>query len=344
MATDGFVAAAGTLSLPIQLGQIFYFVILPMLLLAGIGFLLQRTMTLDMPTLTCINFYFAAPGMVYFSVVNSKLTASDVSRVVLFSILAFAAIGMATWLVARLGKVPRDQHNAMIMTTIMNNSGNYGLPLQDLAFRSTGLGDAAMSFQVFVMLVQNFIGFTLGVFLAASGRGNTRLRTNLLAVAKFPSVYALVAALVTVQVRNYLGTHAPRAAESLAPFWEVVKHLRMTYIPIALCTLGAQLAVIPRGRVRYPVGTSLLLRLLAGPALGLALIYLMGIHGFLGQVLLISTATPTAVNAALLCLQFGNHPDYAARTVFHSTLLSAVTVTLVVFLAQGGFLNQLAMR
>ena len=342
MPTDAIVAAA-TFALPVKLAQIFYFVVLPMLLVAGIGFLLQRTMTLDMPTLTRINFYFAAPGMVYFSVVSSKLTTSDVGRVVLFSVLAFGAIGAATWIVARLRGIPRDQHNAMIMTTIMNNSGNYGLPLQDLAFRSAGLGDAAMSFQVFVMLVQNFIGFTIGVFLAASGRGNTSLRSSLLQVIKFPSVYALAAALVTVHIRGYLGDHAPETAKSLAPFWEVIKHLRVTYIPIALCTLGAQLAIIPRGKVRYPVRLSVLLRLVGAPVLGLGLIYLMGIHGFLAQVLLVSTATPTAVNAALLCLQFGNHPDYLARTVFHSTLLSAVTVTLVVFLAQGGFLNQLAM-
>jgi hypothetical protein len=344
MATDVLLAAAPTLSLPIQLGEVFYFVVLPMLLLAAIGAVIQRTLTLDMPTLTRLNFYFAAPGMVFFSVVNSSLTASDVGRVVMFSVLGFGAIGVATWLVALVRRLPRDQHGAMIMTTIMNNSGNYGLPLQDLAFRSIGLGGAAMSLQVFVMLVQNFVGFTLGVFLAASGRGNMRLKAGLLEVAKFPSVYALAAALITVQIRNYLGAHAPRAAESLAPFWEVIKYLRMTYIPIALCTLGAQLAVIPRGRMHYPVRTSVLLRLVGAPALGLGLIYLMGIRGFLAQVLLISTATPTAVNAALLCLQFGNHPDYVARTVFQSTLLSAITVTLVVFLVQGGFLDQLAMR
>jgi len=342
MAIDPFVAAASVFTLPLKLAQIFYFVVLPMLLVAAVGYVLQRTMTLDMPTLTRINFYFAAPGMVYFSVVNSSLTASDVGRVVLFGLLAFAVMGVATALVARWRKLPRDQHNAMIMTTVLNNSGNYGLPLQDLAFRSMGLGDAAMSLQVFVMLTQNFLTFTAGVFLAASGKGNARLRASLLQVVKFPAVYALVAALVTVRIRTYLGSHAPDVAASLAPFWEVVKHLKVTYIPIALCTLGAQLASIPRGRVRYPVKTSVLLRLLAGPLLGLGLIYILGIHGFLAQVLLISTSTPTAVNAALLCLQFGNHPDYTARAVFHSTLLSAVTVTLVVFLAQSGYLNQLA--
>ena len=64
----------------------------------------------------------------------------------------------------------------------------------------------------------------------------------------------------------------------------------------------------------------------------------MAVAAFLAQMLLISTATPTAINVMLLCLQFDNHPDYAARTVFYTTLLSPLTVTLVIFLAKSGFL------
>jgi hypothetical protein len=44
----------------------------------------------------------------------------------------------------------------------------------------------------------------------------------------------------------------------------------------------------------------------------------------------------------MLCLEFDNHPDFAARAVFYSTLLSPVTVTGVIFLAQSGLLPGLA--
>jgi len=57
--------------------------------------------------------------------------------------------------------------------------------------------------------------------------------------------------------------------------------------------------------------------------------------------LLIGTAVPSAVNCALLCVQFDNHPNYAARAVLYSTLLSPLTVTGVILFAQGGFLDQL---
>jgi predicted permease len=56
-----------------------------------------------------------------------------------------------------------------------------------------------------------------------------------------------------------------------------------------------------------------------------------------------TTTAPTAVNCALLCLQFQNHPDFAARAVFYSTLVSPITVTGIIFLVQGNFLQRFVM-
>jgi predicted permease len=337
------LSAMSVMELPVRLGEIFYFVVLPMLLLAGLGFAIQRLLGLDMPTLTRMNFYFVTPGMVYFSVVSSSVTAGEVGLVVGFSLAVMALVGLATVIAAWMLKVPRDRRNPMLMTTMLNNSGNYGIPLQQLAFASTGRGAEATGYHIFVMLVQNVAHFTLGVLLAA-GRGKRPWKENLLHVAKFPALYALAAALATVQIRRLLGEHAPAAAAALRPFWEAIYQLREAYVPVALATLGAQLALIPRGGDRYPIKASLVLRLLAAPLLGLGLIYALNVRGFLAQLLLIGTAVPSSVNSALLCLQFDNHPDYVAKTTFYSTLLSTVTVTVVIYLAQGGFLPQLAIH
>ncbi len=341
---NGLMLAISAGELFLKLGQIFYHIVLPILLLAGLGFLLQRTLGMDMPTLTRLNFYVVIPGLIYFSVVTSRLTAGDIGTVVGFSVAMLAALAAVSYLVAVLRGVPRDQRRAMLMTTMFYNSGNYGLPLQELAFRSAGLSVAAQSLQVFVIIVQNFSNFTLGVLLAAGGGRGERLRKNLLHIAKFPPIYALALGLLTVQIRHWLGAEADRLGQALKPFWQVIQYVRNGFLTVALCTLGAQLGLLRRSHNRYPVTLSVVLRLLAGPALGLGLIYALGLKGFLAQVLLIGTAMPTAVNCMLLCLEFDNHPDYAARAVFYSTLLSPVTVTGVIFLAQSGLLPGFAMR
>jgi len=326
-----------------QLGQIFYTIVLPILLLAGVGWLLQRKAGLEMRTMTRLNFFLVVPGLIYASVVDPKadVRAADVLTIVGFSAAMLAALAATTYVVAALRRVPRDRRSAMLMTTMFYNSGNYGLPLQDLAFRSVERSQWASTRQVFVILTQNLVNFTVGILLAAVGGRRGRLRQNLLVMAKFPPIYALAAALVTVQLRAWIGDDSGVAA-AVRPFWQVIQYVRGAFIAVALVTLGAQLGTLRRGGARYPVTASVLIRLLGGPALGLGLIYLLGLKGLMAQLLLISTSTPTAVNCMLLCLQFDNHPDFAARSVFYSTLLSPVTVTLTIFLAQGGLLARFA--
>ena len=340
--------AATLTELPAQLGHIFYFVVLPVLLLAAIGWGLQKRLGLDMPTLTRLNFYLIVPGMIYFSVVNANVTGGDIGLVMGFAAVVMILQTALTWLAAVARRVPKDQRNTLIMTTIFNNSGNYGLPLQELAFRPVAHDAQARTLQVFYMLLQNIANFTLGIVLAAGGHGRGTLRGAVRHIVRFPPLYALAAALATVWTRSLLGDdQVARATEVLQPAIQVLGYVQGAFIAIAVCTLGAQLATVQREGPRYPVTLSIVLRLLAGPAIGLGVVYLMiwqfGISGFLAQVLLIGTSTPTAVNTMLLCLEFDNHPDFAARAVFYSTLLSPVTVTLVIFLAQSGLLPGFAM-
>jgi len=311
-----------------QLGHIFYYIVLPILLLAGIGWLLQRKLGLEMGTLRKLNFYFVIPFMMYHAIVTSPLKASDIGSVLKFAFSLQLCMGVLTYVVARLRRVATGQRNVAVMTTVLHNSGNYGLPLQELAS-----GPAGMALQVFYMLAQNLMGFTGGVLLAAGGK-HADWKKNLLHIAKFPPLYALAAGFGTVLIRNHLGDDASRVGQALSPFWDVITRIKGAFVAVALCTLGAQLGTVVRGEHRYPVTMSVVLRLMIGPLLGLGLIYLWGLEGFIAQVMLVATTTPTAVNCMLLCLEFDNHPDYAAKAVFYSTLVSPLTVTLWIFLAK----------
>jgi len=321
-----------------QLGQIAYFVVLPILLMAGLGWVLQRTLGLDLPTLTRLNFYFVIPAMVYFAVVSSARSPADVGVMIGFSLLMLLVLTCVALLLARAFGVPRDMWRALVLTNLSYNSGNYGLPLQELAWRSRGLSDAAMSLQVFVMLTQNIFNFTLGVLIAAGTRKG-QFRKHLAQVLRFPPIYALAAALLTVALREQVDAATRhRLAGALGPFWDTVTFVKGAFTPIALCTLGAQLATLRPGQGHRPLLVSVPARLLVAPLIAFALLYALGIRGLVGQVLLISTSTPTAVNCMLICMEFDNHPDFVARSVFYSTLLSPITVSLAILLAHSGVL------
>ncbi len=323
-----------------QLWHLFYTVVFPMLALAGIGFLLQRTLGLDMRTLTRLNFYFVVPAIMLYSLLTIRVQAGEIGRAILFTAVVMAAMFLAAQVVARLRRLPRDEHRVAAMAAMFYNSGNYGLPVIGLAFTPLGLAAPAMALQVFVMLTQNITSFTAGIALAQGGRLSGVWRH----VRRFPPLYTLALAGVLVLIREGM---APDTLETwtgaLAPVWQVVVYMKEAFFAIALATLGAQLAQVKPPGIRHRVWTSVWLRLLGGPALGLILVHLFGLEGLVARVLFLSTAMPTAVNCLLLCLEFDNHPEYAAPAVLYSTLISPVTVTACLWLTQSGRIAAFAM-
>lgn len=327
-----------------QLGSIFYFVVCPMLFLIAIGYVIQRRAGLDPQTLSRINFNFCVPGIIFYSVVGSNIRLGDAAQGFLITVAMVVSMCALTKVIAKFSRVPADQHHAMMMSTMFYNAGNYGLPLQDLAFRGAGLSAEARAAEVFVMIGQNLTTFTLGILLASSGKANRTFKDFVRDVLRFPPLYALSAGLITVLIRHLLGEDAPAVAKALRPFWEALTFVKDAFIGLALLTLGAQLALVKREEQPYPVGLSVVLRLTVGPLLGLAMVYLFGLKGFLAQVMWISSGLPSAVNSMLLCMEFENHPGFLARSVFYATLASPLTLTVVIFLAQGNFFPAMALK
>lgn len=54
----------------------------------------------------------------------------------------------------------------------------------------------------------------------------------------------------------------------------------------------------------------------------------------MAQVLFISSSVPSAVSTALIAVEFNNEPDFASQVVMTGTLMSAVTVTAVIYLSK----------
>ncbi len=76
-----------------------------------------------------------------------------------------------------------------------------------------------------------------------------------------------------------------------------------------------------------------ILKLVAAPIVSYLLIRLFGIDGFLGRVLLIGTANPTAINTLLMCMKFDNHPGLVAKAVLYTTVLAPLVVTPIITVA-----------
>ena len=102
--------------------------------------------------------------------------------------------------------------------------------------------------------------------------------------------------------------------------WPAVRYASNALVPIALITLGVQLAKTSFEFRNKDVYISNFIRLVGGPLIALAFIYLFGMKGIMAQTIMISSAVPTAVNSALIAVETDNHPDFASQVVMSSTL------------------------
>jgi predicted permease len=316
-----------------QLATIFYRVVLPILLVAGAGYAVQKALRLDITTLSNLHFYCVMPAMVFASIVGTELRGSEAAFIVLFGFACIGLAGALAWGITLAVRLRRDLRNPTVMVAMMHNSGNFGIPLQNLAFAGTGMSELAVSMQSFLLITQAVTTFTVGVLLAAGGKAQVTFGQTLRQIRRFPALYAVAAGLAVAGARAALRGSAGAGAV-FDPFWQALLVIKNVFVGLALLTMGAQLATLRIGRSGYPVALSVAMRLVLSPIVAFALIRLLGVDGFLAKVLMIGTCSPTAINTLLLCLKFDNHPDYVARSVFFSTLFSPLTVTPVIYLAR----------
>ena len=105
------------------------------------------------------------------------------------------------------------------------------------------------------------------------------------------------------------------------------------FVAIALILLGAQLSNIKLNFFHRVITWALIGRLLMGPLLALAVIYILNIDGIVAQSLFIASSFPTSRNTSTIAMEYQIEPELHAQIVLFSTLFSIITVTVVIYLS-----------
>jgi len=303
-------------------------VIAPIFAMIGLGYVLQKRVGFDLKTLTRLNFWVFVPAFLFIRIYESQLSGADLGKIFLHFCVFFPLLGLITWIFAGLCGFQDRLRRALTASVMFYNSGNYGIPVAQLAFPGAAL---PLQVQAAIVMMQNISNFTIGLFLIAGGRGG-RKRDTLKEIFKLPMIYVLLLAWSLRSLKPLLTTSLRADLHQFSlPIFTALNYLEKGLVPIAVVTLGAQMAALKVPPLSFPLVAALGMRLVFAPILGFATVYLLGIRGDLAQALVISTSFPTAVNSALLALEYDNEPQFAAAAVFYSTLISSVTVSGVIY-------------
>ncbi|GKS10174.1 transporter [Paenibacillus chitinolyticus] len=291
--------------------------IVPLAVMILIGAAMFRAFRLDIKTLSKLNFYVFAPALVFVKLYESELSVAILGQVLLFFLLFFTAISVMTELFVRIRKYKGGMKGAMRNSIIFYNSANYAIPLNQMVF----VGDAfTLSVQMIVMMMQNLLPNTLGVYNVNAHKSSWK--DMLKTVAYLPTIYMIPLAFI---LRHYQ-IAVPQ------PLNIPLHYIADGFMATALLTLGVQLGSMKWAFRFSDVLWSNFLRLCMGPLIGLGVVWLLGLHGVMAQALVLSCAVPTSLSSVLLAVEYDNEPEFSSQAVFMSTVLSMFTVTLVIYL------------
>ncbi|MFC1961249.1 AEC family transporter [Chloroflexota bacterium] len=163
-------------------------VILPIFIIIGLGALFGRQFNPDTKVISTTIIYLFSPFLVINSMMNSTIANGELFLIAGLAVTLAVIMAGLSFGVARFFRFDRRLESAFIMTVILINGGNFGLPVNEFAYGAVGL-QRAMIYYVTTSLLAN----TFGVFLAS--RGKASVRQSLTNIFKVPLVYGLIVGL-----------------------------------------------------------------------------------------------------------------------------------------------------
>lgn len=294
---------------PATLLQVLVQVLGPIAMMVIAGYLLQNRLQLDTRSISRIVFYVLSPCLIYTTLITLEIDAPTVGRMVAFAAANMILMALIAFVLTRRWGFSGGLASAFVVTAILLNEGNYGLPLNLFAF-----GQPGFQFALILYAFNTLIGTTVSIFLLAHGHHGVQLALRRTVTA--PVVWALA-----------LGVFS--RTTGLAPggsFLDMLQMAGRATIPIFLLILGMSLAQA-RAKLDFNLVSRLtVLRMGVGPALAIALASLLGLSGLAYSVAVMQASMPTAVNTIVLSNEFDAKPDFVAGAVLATTLVSVVTL------------------
>jgi len=317
----------------VALIDIFVSAILPIVLIAGVGFTLGRAKDVEPGPLNTATVYVLAPALVLHSLLDTGLGGETLLRLAA-AVTAFT-LGMAAVveLSGRLLGVDDATLSALVLVSTFPNAGNYGIPVSDFAFGSVGRGVA-----VLYVAAQSVLMYTVGVYVASRGGGSAGLGA-LKRVFRIPLIYAVAAGLLM----RALGLVPAGGSTAM----ETLRLVGDASIPVMLLILGIQLANTDFGAAPFQIGVASAGKMVVAPAVAIGVALLVGFEEpTVARTFVLESAMPAAVTPLVLLIEFADDvevggvsaPEFVSTAVAATTLLSVPVLTVLISVLQSGAL------
>lgn len=278
-------------------------IILPTFIVILIGYVLGKITKIDMSAIVEVVFYVGLPALAFTSMLEKKIVLLDAAKVWAAALIITFGCGAVAWIVF---KIIRQKHSGLYIPISMMNTVNIPFPIIYLVYGAEGLFAATLFYIPNVLLL-----FSLGLYIAAGKHWKESIKE----VLKVPPIYAAIAGLLV----NLLNITMPELVVRPLSF------IGTMVVPLVLLVLGYNLSSVKITSLPTTFLASFI-RVGVGLLLGLLAVNLFDLTGVLRAVVILDSAMPAAVNAALIATRYKNEADLVSSVVFVTTIASLVVI------------------
>lgn len=277
---------------------LFLSVILPIMAVFGSGFILQRIRALDVRSVSAVSLYILSPALVFVSLYEAEYD-SGYMIILIYMFVLFYVMVILNKILGKIFKWKQKIESASILATGFMNSGNYGLPVVLFS-----LGNAALPYAIFIMVVQSLQNNFFGIYYAS--RSTSGVRRALENVMKMPTTYAAILAFIL----HFLNIGIPDA------IFSTLSMVGDAAIPVMMIMLGMQLGSITGLKLDWQVVISgVTLKMIVAPLVAFLFVLVVDIDPLIASVLIIISAMPTAATTTMYAIEFDTEPDLDRKSV-----------------------------
>jgi len=298
-------------------------IVLPLFVVILFGAFLKHKGFVDIPFLNTGNrlvFMFGIPSNVFISLYRVDITSvfnpAFITYAVAFTLFSFFAI----WLFAHVFIKDKSIISAFIQGGFRGNYAILGVPLLVSILGPERAAPGALVLAFVVPVYNMFSTVILAIYSPTIKK--ISFKALLLAVAKNPIIIGVVIGVIV----SLSGIRLPTIAESS------ISSISVLSGPLALICLGGNISF--KGfEVRFKFSViATAMKLVIFPIICTVVGYALGFRGDELTVLMIMSGVPTALAGYAMALQFGGDGYTASTIILLTTLLSAFTLTLFIYI------------
>jgi len=321
--------------------------ILPIVLTICVGYFLKRIKLFPkdfFPLLNKLSFRCCLPCLLFYNVYNVQ-NISEIANYwkivlyVLISVLIFFAIG---FVISILATRDSKQKGVLLQASYRSNYAIIGI---SLAMSLCANGDqtpiviASILSSISIPLFNILATIALTIFIDVDKKASifSTIVSILKKICKNPLVIGVFLGIIVLFIRflipeNEEGIKLFTIKQNLPFIYKTIQMLATTASTIALIALGGNFEFNAISRLKYLIAIGSFTRLILCPLICLTIAYKLGFRELEFPALIALYGTPIAVSSVPMAAEMNNDSELAGQLVVWTSLLSAFTLFITIFI------------